>query len=203
MISFVTFLAKEEKDSLSNTICGGFINKYPLFAARAGELILIFNISHKKYMDNHKHGYIIIVDINQSPTHYSYLQLGIKITHFSLQVEAILSWVSARDVISFGATCSAFHLLSLNSILWKMLFQRHPTGGLPVNDTFNVAPINWKRMTVFKCKKEAYHPQVMLVLPLPSTSVTVTYPHQQTTPITLHNLIFWLVYFAHYQNSNI
>ncbi|XP_041926078.1 F-box only protein 24-like [Alosa sapidissima] len=65
-------------------------------------------------------------------------------------VEEILSWVSARDIISFGSTCSTFHLLSLNSILWKKLYQRQASGRLPVDNISNAASTNWKRMAVFK-----------------------------------------------------
>ncbi|XP_062373237.1 F-box only protein 24-like [Sardina pilchardus] len=60
-------------------------------------------------------------------------------------VEEILSWVSARDIISFGSTCSTFHLLSLNSILWKKLYLKQASGRLPVD---NIS--NWKRMAIFK-----------------------------------------------------
>ncbi|XP_063042854.1 F-box only protein 24-like [Engraulis encrasicolus] len=72
-------------------------------------------------------------------------------------VEEILSWVSARDVISFGATCTAFYQLSLSSILWKNLYQHKASGRLPVTDGSGAGnSVNWKRMAIFKYTQSLY-----------------------------------------------
>ncbi|KAM9408019.1 F-box only protein 24-like [Salvelinus alpinus] len=62
-------------------------------------------------------------------------------------LEEILSRVSVRDVIAFGATCSTYHQLSLSSSLWRRLCHRQATG---TQQPSAAPPNDWRRTAILK-----------------------------------------------------
>ncbi|XP_036379656.1 F-box only protein 24-like [Megalops cyprinoides] len=67
-------------------------------------------------------------------------------------LEDILSRVSVGDIIAFGATCHAFHHLSLSPSLWRTLCRRQAIG--PRRST--KSPTNWKRTAILKYSQALY-----------------------------------------------
>nr|XP_023995382.1 LOW QUALITY PROTEIN: F-box only protein 24 [Salvelinus alpinus] len=63
------------------------------------------------------------------------------------KLEEILSRVSVRDVIAFGATCSTYHQLSLSSSLWRRLCHRQATG---TQQPSAAPPNDWRRTAILK-----------------------------------------------------
>ncbi|XP_067117236.1 F-box only protein 24-like [Osmerus mordax] len=74
-------------------------------------------------------------------------------TGTSPKLEEVLKQVSVSDVISFGATCRAFHDLSLSPALWKQIYYSRVARPYPFKDT----PPDWRRVTIMK------HTQSLLI----------------------------------------
>ncbi|XP_030634979.1 F-box only protein 24-like [Chanos chanos] len=67
-------------------------------------------------------------------------------------IEEILSWVTACDVISFGATCHAFHELSMSQSVWRKLCHRQAIKAPPPNSPMS----DWRRTAILKYSQALY-----------------------------------------------